>query len=547
MKRSLLTFIFGLMILINPAQIFLFAADKPTETGEKVTPTTVYSCDTSQPARKISPTFYGICHPRINSYDKPEADQQELDLLPLIRELEPQILRGPAGTGANYWLWQEGRHMTPQSPDFDKFYGHAPRVVSGHTNHPTNPLTLDRLFATPDTLNLPYVFCTNTISQTHDQNVALAVALANHFGSRGSYLELGNELYANSYAKAYPRASDYFKQARQLYMAIKQASPQTHVSVMAFNPVLLQRIVRDPNNLRKTDKEDWEFTVAGRCQTWQDAVIHNSDVGDAVTIHYYDRCRNMDRFTTQSQVMDHFFNEAQLFTDKMNELIPRLANRKVWITEWNLMIPELNAEKNQDQKARLQLLKSLGSGLVAADLLCRMLDEPAITVTSFHSLMSGNGFGILQRDLPRSQKIVRMPVFYMLKAFGHALKDNPYTYAASLKQGPVRSDHPQGLKQTTVKVADASCTLMGDAKQPRVALWINRTDEPRTVELDGHSMQLTWQYGGDAKPMGKFPQATLKRWNYAPANVPEPITFETAASVQTLTLPPYSFSITALK
>ena len=210
-----------------------FAQTSPTDTA---TTLTVVQINTTKP-REISPVFYGIANPRSNNYDHPQADVWQEQLKPILAELKPQHLRGPSGTGGNFWLWREGRHMTPKHPQFKNYYGWAPNLIKKRTANPTHPLILDKLLSHPIAMSIPYVFSTNTISQSLEDNVALAGELTKHFPNQKTYIELGNELYAIHYKQSYPRAKDYFDQARKWYKAIKQASPNTEISVVAFNPV----------------------------------------------------------------------------------------------------------------------------------------------------------------------------------------------------------------------------------------------------------------------------------------------------------------------
>ena len=499
--------------------------------------------------RQVSPVIFGVSYPVTNAlgryhYKGPYPD----GIAGMMQELGPQIVRGPSGTGSNYWLWKEGHHLTPEVEGFEKFYDWAPPLVKNRPADPEVAIMLSDLLLPSEELDVPYCYSANVIAEDAAGIRELARQLVKKSNGRQVYIELGNELYSIHYRKAFPRARDYMAQASRLYKAIKAVDPSIQVALIAFNPVLHKRIVRDPANYRKTDDHDWEFTVAGRVTAWRREVAARPDVGDAVVIHYYNRIRHVDDVGGQDKVMAHFFAENRFFDREIDEIAGEMGDRPIWITEWNIMIPEMIKSRDLEKKARLQIMKTLGVALVQADLFGTMLADPAITMTAFHSFQSANGFGLIQPERNRKtgrhkDELMKLPAFHTMSLFGRVVRQNPYLYGLQpVGNVPARRAKLQGLDEH-VQVEDVGVWILGSASAPREGVLINRTPTSRRAAVEGHRLLPVWQYGKTTTPLEKYPEASLEVWSYPPKKVSAPVKTPDADPVRTLHLPPYSMTV----
>ena len=210
---------------------------------------------------RLSPYLLGIHHNVGNKigknivYNSPET-------IAFLGNMNLQIIRGPSGTGGNYFLWKRGAIMTPDDSMYKKYYGEwSCALVRNAKKDP--PLTVEDIYHSAALLDVPYCFNLNIVSQDAD-NIYELVKKASTLSKKQLFFELGNEFYSIHFKHVFPTVRDYIKRGRLISKAIKRADPQAKVGVVGFNPVLYQRIIRDPDNYKKSDKEDWEFTQAGR-------------------------------------------------------------------------------------------------------------------------------------------------------------------------------------------------------------------------------------------------------------------------------------------
>ena len=94
--------------------------------------------------------------------------------------------------------------------------------------------------------------------------------------------------------------------------------------------------------------------------------------------------------------MNHFYAENAFFSESMHQEAKRFPGKEFWLTEWGIMNVAVLRAKGKQQDACM-INKSPAFAIVIGDLLCRMSRDPNITLSTYHSSISANGFGAMQR------------------------------------------------------------------------------------------------------------------------------------------------------
>jgi hypothetical protein len=489
--------------------------------------------------RTIPPYIFGLCHPLasdINSQGEKLRRSKELN--ECAEELNIGHIRGPGGTDSNFFKWQLGKLFKSTDPDYKTFYGEKiVRLVENSSDDPQYRLTLDDCWNMPDYLNKPYVYCLNIVSDSDEDICTLVKELLKRSGSRPLFLELGNEIYSVTYQTKFPTVREYVTRCQHLAEMIKSIDKDIKVSVCSPNPVLVERVVKDPNNQMK---DDGEFSVAGRLAAWRPALEKSQDYFDAVSVHYYNRIRKFDDKPNKEDAMEHFFAENQFFSQKMDAFAKSFPGKELWLTEWNVMNVPLLAEKDETQKGVLSVSKYTGTALVLSDLACRMMENESVSLTSFHNFYTANGFGLLNfKDRQNRDDTRKLPQFYAFEAIGEILKDNDTLYRPTLKGSETRHKL-EGLDES-VTFSDAGVYVFGNSEKPRKLLAINRTGKPKIISFDGYKLAEKWAYGSE-NPFPDYLKKKSYAWVDTPDNVPVPETMN-GKEEESLTLPPWTMLV----
>jgi hypothetical protein len=318
---------------------------------------------------------------------------------------------------------------------------------------------------------------------------------------------------------------------------IKSIDKDIKVSVCSPNPVLVERVVKDPNNQLKSDGE---FSVAGRLAAWRPELEKSQDYFDAVSVHYYNRLGKFGDKPRAEDAMEHFFAENQFFSQKMDAFAKSFPGKELWLTEWNVMNVPLLAEKDETQKGVLSVSKYTGTALVLSDLVCRMMETESVSLTSFHCFYAANGFGLLNfKDRQSRDDTRKLPQFYAFKAIGEILKGNDTLYRTTLKGSETRHKL-EGLDES-VTFLDVGVYIFGNSENPGKLLAINRTGKALTISFPGYKLAGQWIYGS-ADPLPDYLRKKSYSWVDTPGNVPVPETMSGNAE-ESLTLPAWTMLV----
>lgn len=250
-------------------------------------------------------------------------------LLPLLKDLSPQILRFPGGTIANYYHPEEAGYGISQEALKDKKVRESHGMVINQHNRVKEEKIADN-YKIPFTrlckdLNASVLIVANLL----DGNLKETMELIQHF--KKNYIdiagvELGNEYYLNGYIPQFPTVEKYIKKCRNFSSAIRRQFPDLKIGVVvapnqAFGNIPTKR--------------------ASRFKTWNE-LLSNERFYDAIITHIYAKADDCADLASMKERYDCALNESDQYADKnLQKIIKEYLNifndrPKIWITEWNL-------------------------------------------------------------------------------------------------------------------------------------------------------------------------------------------------------------------
>lgn len=156
-----------------------------------------------------------------------------------LKALAPGVVRWPAGTGANYFVWDAANRRGNPTNDTAAPGCQAAADISGFS------FTLSDLVAEYQATKAPPVFdldvtgCASTPGQTAFDNQLTFLKQASAAGVPIDYLELGNEFYLcdSDYVTDFPSATAYADTAVQWIQSLHQTAnfPSAQIAVVASN------------------------------------------------------------------------------------------------------------------------------------------------------------------------------------------------------------------------------------------------------------------------------------------------------------------------
>ncbi|WP_043589033.1 hypothetical protein [Geminisphaera colitermitum] len=498
--------------------------------------------------REVPPGFFGVHDSRLYGVGrtKNHADAASIDF---IRDIGFESLRGPDGTGSNYYLWREGRAINSRDADYKKYYGdHIVGMIERINIRPGYPpLTMQDIYQPAATLDLPYILCLN-VSSEPVASLVEQVKLARTLTRQPVRVELGNELYALINNTAYPKVSDYVQRCAEIHAALKAIDPAIQVAVIGVGADLEGRVNADPEHAMNNYTVDMETTQKGRLDLWNQSFRQRPEIYDAVTVHISPPVNEMTSFTIDS-LMDYLFAFNTSSLAKLKTQAASFPGKQLWVTEWGFL-PTGMLKTEGTERDRLQFLKTPGMAIARADRLLSMTTAPGVSITNYHDLVGGNGFGVGQRKPGTGDpgKIVKLPTAHTFKAIGSLLRSHRHAYALTTDAATdtcVNRDIAVRYTRDIISLSPISAYAFGDAIAPRQTVFINRTATPRVVALAGSKLRTTWAYGGP-DPLPHFKQNPNK-WTDLPVVNPAPeILPPDSPATDTIELRPYSMTICEL-
>jgi hypothetical protein len=198
-----------------------------------------------------------------------------------IQQLKPQVLRYPGGTVTHSWNWKEG-------------------IIEKRSSNKVHPISEIKTLV--DLTKAEFVFVLDIVNKPLTDQIEMLTAIEK-LGVKISYIELGNELYAqeDNYKEVFPAGKDYAARVNNWVPELRKKFPKAKIAAL-----LCGRRVKETNQ---------------RLYTWNRQVVDNTiNTVDAFTYHIY-------------------INEKETFENEKAEFIEvtqkaNTGNKELWITEY---------------------------------------------------------------------------------------------------------------------------------------------------------------------------------------------------------------------
>ncbi|MBI1732455.1 MAG: hypothetical protein HYR49_06765 [Gammaproteobacteria bacterium] len=343
--------------------------------------------------------------------------------------LNPDVLRIPGGTEANYWDWRRGglvdlKGMKDTPGQF------RPEHVTAYDEGKVE--TYRGLF---EATGARAMIVLNMLTSDLDSQLEY-IRQALDAGLPVQYVELGNELYASrpNYVDVYPTPESYAETAARWARAIREAFPGLEVAIIGANP----RVA-----LQKSDR---------RVLIWNDIGIEKAlSTADALTFHDYQPLRLRSREFPPEEVERALAGALRQTRDMVGaDLTRRMpASSEIWVTEFNILpaappradasapgtrTPGPYRQRGGRESPRYAAAERTPPsvagtwlhGLYVAAMAATLMEQPSVTITCNHVLLGNAAFAAIFAD----EKMMQAPVFTGLdqRSIGSV---RPFTLSAS--------------------------------------------------------------------------------------------------------------------
>jgi len=293
--------------------------------------------------------------------------------LDVARELQPDVLRIPGGTVANYWDWKRGGLLLDS-----KGLEEAPKILQRRGVAQYDSAKTENFLALFEATGADGMLVVNMLTS----NLQVQIEFIKHalkIGLPIRYVELGNEFYLQdrNYVHEFPSADAYAEKAASWAEAIKGEFPDLKIGIQGVSLRLLQ-MKREPRFL------EWNSASISKSLPW----------ADALTLHEYHRAAGVGQRQGAAASNNEFhqlfgnalLDNRELLDERTENAFPH--GKELWITEYNLFTNQQSAS----------LAGSWFQGLYAATMLATFLREPSVSIACNHVLVGDSRFGALYAD-----------------------------------------------------------------------------------------------------------------------------------------------------
>ncbi|QTH41528.1 S-layer homology domain-containing protein [Cohnella sp. LGH] len=423
----------------------------------------------------------------------------------MLSEIKFQHVRGPGGMDGNLYLYDEGVLPTNSADQAKMLQVYGQDLMNSLSWMPTNlaeadKLTLDKVLKLANDMDKPYIFDLNIIAYTPEEIVDQVTAIKEELNpGQELFVELGNELYDNSYRYPFPTVTDYIAKSKAVAEALRDEHPDVKIGIVSIDQGFVDFILADSGNRQKPGQslEDYLATQGGRVSIWNSELLKDQSFFDAVIIHYYNHVEELAGISN-TKLYEYLFKENELRKITAEATLQLFPGKEAWITEWGLLPMFMFGESDSMDRARYQFAKTEGMAALYVDMIFNMLDIDEISMTSYYVANDPQGFGLLQTV--GTDEYVRLPAFYALKEIGNLLDDYEKYYEIDLSN-VTKLHKTQDRTNLPVEVPEVSAWGMGDDDGIQKLIISNRTNRTVDIELEGYELQPLWSYGGaDALP-----------------------------------------------
>jgi hypothetical protein len=269
---------------------------------------TVIATATLGQPRALPPGYFGINY----DYGGASVYLSDRDVAGQLTALAPGTLRWPAGTGANYFQWQQGYPVSAGPAT----RGGGSCASPGEGEADGFRFTLGDLAAAYHRSRATPIFDLNVMTATLASQLQLLRTARDQYGLPIRYVELGNEFYlcTADYVTAFPTVRDYANTVSADVKALHNAFPGVRVAAVGALPHNSPRSAGWNTGLLS------DVTGAGK--------------PDAITLH--DHPEYPRGLTTAG--LPSLFELAYSSASNVTSVSRRLGHVPVWITEYGLSL-----------------------------------------------------------------------------------------------------------------------------------------------------------------------------------------------------------------
>jgi hypothetical protein len=262
--------------------------------------------------RSLPSGYYGVNY----DYGGEVASSDDTSFAAQIAALSPGAVRWPAGTEANYFVWNAAKQRGAPTTDIGRSGCQASANISGFY------FTLSDLVAEYQATKVPPVFdldvtnCAATSRKTSFDNQLSFLKQASAAGVPVDYIELGNEFYLcdANYKTDFPTAAAYADTASQWIQSLHESAnfPNAQIAVVASN-----KSGPRTSNACQTRTDTWNEQMVK--ELLKNAAGDKRLLPDAYTVHSHPQ---FDTALTRSN-LPKFFDLAYT---SVNEVSRAVAN-----------------------------------------------------------------------------------------------------------------------------------------------------------------------------------------------------------------------------
>ncbi|MFZ1616577.1 MAG: hypothetical protein WAT41_04430 [Flavobacteriales bacterium] len=297
-----------------------------------------------------------------------------------IAELGPKTLRFPGGTLANFYhpgalgygVRQQDVNLVAGTTVFDNinftFTSQQADIAAGIV--PGN--YIDQMVTLAQANNSSVLYVANLFTGTVAEMIT-GIRTFVDAGVQVTGVELGNEAHLKAYESRFGSVETYLQVAQPYANAIAANFPGMSIGLDAYPPGILKDL--GPAGTQRA--HDWNVACS------------NAAFGNALIIHCYSRSDACN----QGNATANFNCGADFSRGYSNDKVPSalaelasLGNKKIWITEWNI------------DGDYTHYGNSVAQSLFYADMCFSMANEPKVTVSTYHNLLSyDDGYNVVKR------------------------------------------------------------------------------------------------------------------------------------------------------
>ena len=393
-----------------------------------------------------------------------------------MQNLHFSNIRGPGGTEANFYMHKVGSVMHFDDPLLNKSYGdNASQWFTSYCIPKDDfpPYYIKDMMCPAVKIGADFVYMGNVAAYSPEDVVSLLKEIRMTYKGKLRY-EMGNEIYDVTQKYCFTTIADYINKCKLIYTAIKKYDPSVEVAIIAVSSELEERIVGKSNVDVEKQKEGFEVTQKGRVALWNKAIADNPDCYDAVIVHSYTEVNNLDNLN-QNSLRKYFFSYNKYTEDLYSEQSQFFGNKKLWLTEWGILFSVLLNQREANESARLQYMKTSAVAIANADKILGMLKSGVVDVSSYHCLFSSQGFGVI--DTTKGDggigEMIKLPNYYTFEAVGNLFDKYKNYYNIEVVQGDsanIKVPHQLG----EINLTDVRALGFGDESSLKDVVLINR-------------------------------------------------------------------------